>query len=250
MQLFDAHFHIIDSQFPLVENNGYTPPIFHAQQYLSSVEDYGVTGGAIVSGSFQAFDLEYLVHALQTLGKGFVGVANIPNNISQTELERLNDAGVRAVRFNVKRGGSAKIDVMSSLSNRLYEQFGWHTELYIDSKDLKDLQTVLHTIPRFSIDHLGLSKEGLPELYRWVEKGVRVKATGFGRIDFDPVPVMKTIHQINPQALLFGTDLPSTRADIPFSADHIELVREHFSVDEQAAIFYKNASVWYSVPTD
>ncbi len=28
MQLFDAHFHIINPKFPLVENNGYLPPDF------------------------------------------------------------------------------------------------------------------------------------------------------------------------------------------------------------------------------
>lgn len=68
-----------------------------------------------------------------------------------------------AVRFNVKHGGSEKIEAVTKLSNQLYGQFFWHTELYINSKDLKDLKAVLKTIPRFSIDHLGLSKEGLTE---------------------------------------------------------------------------------------
>lgn len=81
MKLFDSHFHVINPKFPLVENNGYLPPTFTAEDYIDSVKNYNVTGGAIVSGSFQAFDQEYLIDALQTLGDNFYGVANIPANI-------------------------------------------------------------------------------------------------------------------------------------------------------------------------
>ncbi|MHA7292125.1 hypothetical protein ACX80V_21180 [Arthrobacter sp. MDT3-24] len=55
-RIFDSHFHIIDSRFPLVRNNGYLPPEFTVSDYLRAVSDLGVTGGVVVSGSFQAFD--------------------------------------------------------------------------------------------------------------------------------------------------------------------------------------------------
>ena len=54
-------------------------------------------------------------------------------------------------------------------------------------------------------------------MYQLAEAGCRVKATGFGRVDFDPLPVLKKLHAINETCLLFGTDLPSTRAKVPFS---------------------------------
>jgi hypothetical protein len=41
---------------PAGANNGYLPPEFTAQDYLQRVADLGVAGGAVVSGSFQAFD--------------------------------------------------------------------------------------------------------------------------------------------------------------------------------------------------
>lgn len=160
-------------------------------------------------------------------------------------MDRLASVGVVAVRFNIKRGGSEKTAHITKLSNYLYDKYGWHTELYVDSKDLSSLKTVLQTIPKFSIDHLGLSHEGLNDLTFWIEKGVRVKATGFGRIDFDPLPVMKKIYDINPQALMFGTDLPSTRSDIPFSEKDVLLMTDNFSVDELENIFYNNAKGWY-----
>jgi predicted TIM-barrel fold metal-dependent hydrolase len=245
MKLFDAHFHIINPKFPLVANQGYLPPTFTTTDYIKATEKYEVAGGAIVSGSFQAFDQQYLVDALQTLGKNYVGVANIPADISDKELERLNAANVVAVRFNLKRGGSEKVEKIEALSNRLFEDYGWHTELYIDSSGLEEIQSVLENIPFFSIDHLGLSKKGLEALNYWAEKGMKIKATGFGRLDFDPIPVMKHIYQINPKALMFGTDLPSTRAKVPFSDRDVQLVKENFSPGEQENIFYRNAWEWY-----
>ncbi|MGO1868488.1 MAG: amidohydrolase family protein [Sphingobacterium sp.] len=245
MKIFDAHFHIIEPKFPLVANNGYLPPEFTAEDYTNRTGNYGITGGAIVSGSFQAFNQEYLIDALKTLGKGFYGVANIPATISGEELDRLDRANVKAVRFNVKRGGSEKIAHIEKLSNDLFDKYGWHTELYIDSKDLSSLKSVLQNIPQFSIDHMGLSQAGLKDVYYWVEKGAKVKATGFGRIDFDPIPAMKTIYQINPSALMFGTDLPSTRAKVPFSEKDVQLVSDNFTTDELECILYKNALEWY-----
>lgn len=246
MKIFDAHFHIINPKFPLVENNGYLPPNFTTDDYSKLTKDFDIAGGAIVSGSFQAFDQEYLIDALNLLGSNYFGVANIPVNIADDELERLNDNNIVAVRFNVKRGGSEKIEHIEKLSNYLFDKYGWHTELYIDSKDLSNFRTVLSNIPKFSIDHLGLSQEGLSDLYYWVENGVKVKATGFGRIDFDPILVMKTIYQINPKALMFGTDLPSTRAKIPFSEKDVQLIKDSFSTEELENIFYQNAKDWYT----
>ena len=157
----------------------------------------------------------------------------------------MNQNNVVAVRFNLKRGGSETIDNLEYLSNKLYDKYGWHTELYVDSKDLKGIKNVLKNIKSFSIDHLGLSKSGLKDLYSWVEKGVRVKATGFGRLDFEPIQAMKKINQINPEALMFGTDLPSTRAKIPFSKNDLELVIMNFDEKAQERILYTNALKWY-----
>jgi predicted TIM-barrel fold metal-dependent hydrolase len=63
--LFDAHFHVIDPRFPLVANDGFVPEPFTAVDYLDAVEKLGleVNGGAVVSGSFQAFDQTYLLDA-------------------------------------------------------------------------------------------------------------------------------------------------------------------------------------------
>ena len=53
--------------------------------------------------------------------------------------------------------------------------------------------------------------------------GCMVKATGFGRVRLD---VEATLRALDPDKLLFGTDLPGTRARRPFERRDLELVAE------------------------
>lgn len=246
MKVFDSHFHIINPNYPLTPNNGYLPDPFTVVNYKTRTNMMDVQGGAIVSGSFQAFEQEYLINAVEELGKGYVGVANIPLDMPEHELKRLNDSGVVAVRFNVNRGGSEAIENVGRLSNELFDKFGWHTELYINSKDLSDLKLLLLSIPSFSIDHLRLSCVGLDNRYYWAEKGVRVKATGFGRLDFEPIKVIRELYKINPDSVMFGSDLPSTRSKTPFSINDFELLTDNFSEVELDKILFSNAYNFYN----
>ena len=240
-KLFDSHFHIIDKRFPLVENQGYLPDNFSTTDYLERTKDYDIVGGAIVSGSFQVFDQTYLLSALAELGSGFVGVTQLPETVADEELISLNNAGVRAVRFNLKRGGSAGVESLERFACRVYETVGWHTELYVDAKDLPELHDTLIKLPSVCIDHLGLSAEGLPNLLALVEKGIFVKATGFGRVDFAIKEAIQKIVAINPAALVFGTDLPSTRAPQLYSDDDYLLVIDVLGEELAQQVFYENA---------
>lgn len=244
-KVFDAHFHIIDDRFPLTPNQGYLPNTFTASDYLKEAAPLQIKGGAIVSGSFQAFDQTYLLAALKELGPSYVGVAQLPATVSDEEILSLNAAGVRAVRFNCKRGGSETIDQIETFGKRVYDLVNWHVELYIDSKELSRLTETILKLPAVSIDHLGLSKEGFKALLSLVEKGVKVKATGFGRVNFDIPEALKAIMAANPDALMFGTDLPSTRAPRPFYVEDLKCILELFDQAMAHKILYQNAIDFY-----
>lgn len=243
--VFDSHFHIIDSRFPLVPNQGYLPDDFTCADYRQRTGNIALKGGAVVSGSFQALDQSYLVDALSMLGPGFVGVTQLPATVSDEEVLRLNSFGVRAVRFNLKRGGSEGVEHLEEMARRVYDLAGWHVELYVDSRDLADLKDTLVGLPAVSIDHLGLSKDGFPNLLALVEKGVRVKATGFGRVDFDVRDALRQIAAANPDALMFGTDLPSTRAPRPYLDEDLELVLDALGEELGRKALYDNAVAFY-----
>jgi predicted TIM-barrel fold metal-dependent hydrolase len=245
ISVFDSHFHIIDRRFPLVPNQGYLPDDFTCADYLKRTAGMALKGGAVVSGSFQALDQSYLLDALAKLGPGFVGVTQLPATVSDQEVHELNAAGVRAVRFNLKRGGSEGVEHLEEMARRVHDLAGWHVELYVDSRDLADLKATLLRLPAVSIDHLGLAKEGFRDLLSLIEQGVHVKATGFGRVDFDVRTALKEIASANPDALMFGTDLPSTRAPRPYQDDDLLLLLDALGEDLGKKALYDNAAAFY-----
>ena len=247
MDIFDSHCHIIDPEYPVIENQGYSPNPFTCEDYLNAAEKYNMKGGVVVSGSFQGYDYSYLKSALEKLGNDYVGVANISPDWTDEELSHLDSIGVRGIRFNFKRGGGTPTDVLEQLGRRVFNLFGWHSELYIDTKDLKDIKREILNLPKVSIDHLGFSTDGQNTLLELVEKGIQVKATGFGRIDLDPISTMQKIHKINPKALMFGSDLPSTRAVRPFSSSDINLIKDNFSKEDLDLILKTNARQFYRI---
>ena len=221
------------------------PPNYVEEDYKNETADLNVLGGAVVSGSFQEFDQEYLLNVLNLMGSTFCGVTQLPFTVTDEEIINLNEKGVKALRFNIKRGGSEDLSKLDYFARRVYDLVGWHSELYIDAKDLPEITSTIEKLPAVSIDHLGLSEEGLSHLLKLVDKGVHVKATGFGRVELNVENALKSIYETNPGALMFGTDLPSTRAKRPFEYADIELIQHLFDEEATDKILYTNALKWY-----
>ncbi|HEX6002897.1 MAG TPA: amidohydrolase family protein, partial [Burkholderiales bacterium] len=155
-------------------------------------------------------------------------------------------AGVRGVRFNLVRGGSASVADLDRLARRVHDLAGWHAELYADARDLEPIYATLAALPAVSIAHLGLSKAGLPTLLRLAERGMKVKATGFGRVvDIDVPSALRDLAHANPDCLMFGTDLPSQRARRPFLPSDVDLIRESLDPSLWNKVFAENAIAFY-----
>lgn len=246
-RLFDSHCHIIDHRFPIVPNQGYTPPNFPLDDYLAAVKPLGVTAGAVVSGSFQANDQTYLIDTLGKLNAGWCGVTQIPNDYPDAEIAKLGKLGVRAVRFNIFRGRIESVDEIVALATRCHAVAGWHAEIYADAASLKPHVDRLAKLPALSIDHLGMTEAGVPVLLDLVAAGCKVKATGFGRVKLDVAKTLELVAKKNPNALLFGTDIPSTRADRPFLPADIDLIEKVLGRELAAKAFWDNPVAFYQV---
>lgn len=243
--LFDTHFHILDHRFPLSENQGFAPPVFTVADYRSRTRGLDVRGGVVVAASFQGYDTSFMYDALEMFGPTFVGVIQVPPDVSDAEVLKLDAAGVRAVRFNLFRGGSAGLADLDRLARRVHELAGWHAELYVDLAALGDDWTAIAKLPKASIDHLGMSAGGLKTLVRLAERGVRVKATGFGRVSVDPMIAMSALAAANPDGLMFGSDLPSQRARRPFAVSDIDMIREAVGDELAPRVLFDNAVSFY-----
>ncbi len=244
-KFFDSHFHIIDPAFPLVENQGFLPDFYTVADYRQRLSAYQLAGGAIVSGSFQGLDQSYLIATLKQMGPQYVGVTQLSHETTDQEILRLHDAGIRGTRVNLKRGVAKDLDDLDSFGRRIHELAGWHIELYIDSRELVDLKDRLLLLPSVSIAHLGLSGDGFATLLQLAEKGVRVKATGYGRVDFPVAPALKDLTLANPDSLMFGSDLPCTRAPRPYADEDFQLVIDTLGEDQARKVFYDNAVSFY-----
>jgi len=246
-RLFDSHCHIIDPRFPIVANQGYPPPHFPLEDYLAQTKPLGVVAGAVVSGSFQAEDQTYLMDILPRLGPTWVGVTQIPNDYPDAEIAKLGKLGVRAVRFNVFRGRIDSVDDIVALATRVHSVAGWHSEIYADAAALAPHVDKLSKLPQISIDHLGMTEAGVPALLDLVAAGCKVKATGFGRAKLDVPKTLEAVARKNSNALVFGTDIPSTRAARPFEAADIDLVERVLGRELAQKAFWDNPLALYKV---
>jgi predicted TIM-barrel fold metal-dependent hydrolase len=245
LPVFDTHFHIIDPRFPVMENQGFLPPVFTVDDYRARTAGLGIVAGTVIAGSFQGTQTQYMYDALAKLGRTFVGVIQIPATVTDEEILKLNAAGVRAVRFNLYRGGSAGIEDLDRLARRVHEVVDWHTELYADAAALEPIFETISNLPKVSIDHLGMTQAGMPNLLRLAEKGAKVKATGFGRTEVDVPAALRDLARANPGCLMFGTDLPSQRARRPFMPADIDLIRETLGEALARKAFLDNAVEFY-----
>jgi predicted TIM-barrel fold metal-dependent hydrolase len=245
--LFDAHFHIIDPQFPLQANQGFVPEPFTCDDYLQRMNGQTLTGGVVVSGSFQGFDQDYLLAALKQLGPGYVGVTQLPPTAGNATLKLLNAAGVRGVRFNLYRGGMDAAKEMVPFAQRIHELFGWHAEIYADAPLVDRLYPEISQLPKVAIDHLALSRIASSHLLDLVAQGVRVKASGFGRLEVNPIPLLRELYAANPASLMFGTDLPSTRAPRPYSERDLQRIGDAFCEKGVRRVLCDNARQFYGL---
>lgn len=127
----------------------------------------------------------------------------------------------------------------------MHETVGRHVELYVDSRDLDELADLVTALPAVSIDHLGLSTVGLPTVVKLAEAGVRVKASGLGRTDFNVADVLRRLWNANPGTLLFGTDLPCPRAPRTFADSDVNLVLDALREDTARQVMHTNALETY-----
>lgn len=243
--LFDAHLHIFDPAFPLPGNQGFVPEPFTVEAYRARTAALGVVGGAVVAASTQGADPAPLLAAARALGPRFVAVAEAFPGQGEAEFRALAAAGVRGVRFNLHRGGSFDITAMLAHA-RAAAASGLHAELYADAATLAGNEAALAALPRgLALDHLGLTEAGLPVTLALARAGVKVKATGFGRVAMDVPAALAALAEAAPDSLMAATDLPSTRAVRPFVDDDLALIRRVLGPGLAAAALQDTAAAFY-----
>lgn len=245
--LFDAHLHIFDPAFPMPGNQGFVPEPFTVEDYRARTAALGITGGAVVAASTQGTDPAPLLAAAAALGPCFVVVAEAHRGQDDAEFTALATAGVRGLRFNLWRGAAFDLPAMLAHA-RAAAMHGLHAELYANAATLAAHVDALAALPRgLALDHLGMTEAGLPVTRALAEAGVKVKATGFGRVALDVPAALETLARAAPRCLMAATDLPSTRAARPFAHNDLALIARLLGPDLARAALHDTAAAFYRV---
>ena len=223
----DAHCHVFGpaDRFPYAPERKYTPCDAPRAKLFELRDHLGFARNVIVQASCHGRDNAALVDALESAGDLARGVAVVGSDVAQDELERMNEAGVRAVRFNFVRRlvDATPREVFLGIAERV-ARLGWHVVVYFEAPDLEDLVPFLRRLPTtVVVDHMGRPDvsagvdderfqrfiEFLAENENvWTKVSCPERLTVAGPPYDDVVPFARTLAERFPRRVLWGTDWP------------------------------------------
>jgi 2-pyrone-4,6-dicarboxylate lactonase len=156
----NAHCHVFGpaSVFPYATGASFVPQADAPKEDLYALNDrLGLQRCVVVQSACHGFDNRATQDALASRPADYRGIALLPTDVADAELERLDDAGFRGVRFNFMGhlGRHTPIEEVLSLAQRL-APLGWHLQIHGDPALLTDLAPALkHSPVPIVIDHIG-----------------------------------------------------------------------------------------------
>jgi 2-pyrone-4,6-dicarboxylate lactonase len=230
----DAHCHVFGpgSEFPFAPERKYTPCDAGKDQLFALRDRLGVSRNVIVQATCHGTDNSAMVDAVRSAGGRARGVATVRPDVSEAELGRLHEAGVRGVRFNFLKRlvSAAPQDELTEIAQKV-APLGWHIVIYFEAPDLPDLEHFFASLPTpLVVDHMGRPDVSQPvdgpeftRFLRFVERHdvwvkvscpERLSLTGPPALDGerdayrDVVPFSRRVIAEFPDAVLWGTDWP------------------------------------------
>jgi D-galactarolactone isomerase len=222
----DAHLHIIDARFLTLPASAVTP--------CASLEDYrllqsriGTTRAVIVQAKVHGTDHGCLLDAISRLGGQACGIAVLYPEVTDSELRRLDQGGIRGLRFSVWNPADTvtTIDMIKPLARRITD-YGWHVQLHMTADQIVAQSALLAHLPcPIVIDHMGrlppaqgVKHPAFQTLHRLMDKGnTWVKLSGaylntdIGAPTYsDAVAVMHGWIRAAPERVVWGSDWPHT----------------------------------------
>lgn len=264
----DSHCHIFGPHalYPYAEGRSYTPHDAPLETFRQLQGTLGIDRAVIVNATCHGRDNRVVTDAIAQSNGAYLGVANIDESFSDSELETLNAQGIRGCRFTFVRrlGNVPELAVFRRLVDRV-KLLGWHVDLYFEAADFPEFLPMLRALPvRYVIDHMGGVRAGpthdaasfaaLTELLRTDEK-CWIKVTGPERISasgppyHDVIPFAHALMQAAPERTLWGTDWPHPNVkQMPKDADLVEILAHYPGGDVLQRMLVSNPARLYGFP--
>jgi len=227
----DSHAHIFGpaDSYPYAAQRSYTPHDSSLKSYAGLLHHLGFERAVLVQPSVYGTDNSLMVDALtsahnDSLGIEWRGIAVLDDTVSDTELERFNNLGVRGVRLNLLyKGADLGFADVARLAERI-APLGWHMQFLINIASFENFAERLSRLPVASVvDHIGhfpatngLELPQFLDLKELMKEGKSwVKVSGPNRIStHDTAPftdaqiLAQDLMEHVPNQLVFGTDWP------------------------------------------
>ena len=230
---WDCHTHVFGppDQFPTNVPSIYPLPNTPYPAHRAAAEAAGLAKAVLIQPAPYGQDVSVLVSALEASGGNLRGIGSATGDVADNELEAMNRAGVRGLRFLEAKTpageyypGSVQIDQLELLAPRM-KALGWHAEIWSILDDLFDFWPRIKglRVP-VVLDHMGgfdarrgVDDAAFQRLLALVSDGeVWVKLTlcrraPFGS-DFSELrPFHDALIRANPERMLWGSDWPFVR---------------------------------------
>ncbi len=259
----DTMFHIFGdpARYPVQAKKGHHEPLVATLEDARRMHDaVGITRGVIVQASCYRMDHSLLLEALRDDTEDrYRGMALVDDTLSDRDLMRLHDAGIRGARFNFGKAiGLWPDPVAFRRSIARIEAMGWYAKLFLWYDELLDLEDELRNLRLpVILDHMGGLAFGkgmdqpafgfAADLLRrdnwWMMLSNADRWSASGPPWDDAIPFAQEFYRIAPDRCLWGSDWPHAgytmwphpdpTREVPEAADLVDLLYR-FLPDEQA----------------
>ncbi len=174
----DCHMHIYDAKYPVAPSATLKPPDALVADYKLLQNRISTTRNVIVTPSTYGTDNRVTLDAIAQIGPTARGVAVVDTSVPGAELKRMNDLGIRGIRFNLVQAGVTTIEMIEPLSKRVND-LGWHIQIHMKGEQIAGIEDLLLRVPSpIVFDHLGrlaqpnaLDNPGFKTISKLIDKG-------------------------------------------------------------------------------
>ena len=153
----DAHMHIFDRRFPSFGAPGAMVDDATVEDYRLIQQRIGTQRTVIVQPRVHGTDNSVTLAAIGLLGSARTrGIAVVRPDVTDEELARLHQGGIRGIRFTLYTSANAPTDfgMVEVLAHRIHA-LGWHVQLHWNAAQIVEHAALLQRLPcPIVFDHL------------------------------------------------------------------------------------------------
>jgi len=260
----DCAIHIYDSAMPITPNAPIPGPAWaDLAAYRAVQARLGLERTIVVQPTAYGTDNRCTIAAVAGLGIANArGIAVVDTSVTDAELDRLTQAGIRGVRFQMLPGGVLPWEMLEPVAARV-ANFGWHVQLQMDGRLLDTREEMLKRLPgRLVIDHVGkflepvaIDHPGFKTLGRlldagrtWLKLTAAYEVSKVGPPLYADVGVLaKAAAKAHPERMLWASNWPHVSVkDPPDDALQLDIlldwvpdaaIRDRILVDNPAEVY-------------